>query len=129
MAETISLPKILSLSRILSIPHPQQAVKQDLTRMLKIQLKNLGVVWNAEAFNQALNNPALPVSLLKKLERLISIAETTNWDISPALKREIDETVEDIEIFNPDYQARAQKQRQEFEEELKKGELKTYSLE
>lgn len=129
MAKVNSLPKILSLSKLLIAPKPRELVKEELIKLLKARLKKLRIVWNPKSFAGGLSNPELPRDLLDKLEGLISLAEASNWKLTPSAKFELDETIEDIETFNPSYRAWAKKEREKFERELKAGTLKTYSLE
>ncbi len=101
MAKVNSLPKILSLSKLLTTPKPRELLVEELIKLLKTQLKKLGIVWNPKSFRAGLNNPKLPKDLLVKLEGLIFLAEACHWQLSPEVKLELDETIEDIESFNP----------------------------
>lgn len=99
--------------------HPKTAVADALVALLGKRLKELDVTWNAAVFRKGLANPKLPVGLLFKLENLITLAEASNWDVSDALKMELDETVEDIESFNPAFRTRLAKSRREALRDLK----------
>ena len=70
-----------------------------------MRLAGLKVIWNPQAFRGGLGNPKLPLSLLKKLESLITLAEAVNWKLSRVARDELDVTVEDIETFNPAFRA------------------------
>jgi len=109
MAKVNSLPKILSLAKLLTVPKPREMVKEELIKLLKIQLKKLKIVWNPKSFAGGLSNPELPKDLLEKLEGLIFLAEASNWKLSPSAKLELDETIEDIETFNPSFRKELEK--------------------
>jgi len=109
MAKVNSLIKILSLSKLLVIPKPRELVKEELIKLLKARLKKLGIVWNPKSFAGGLSNPELPKDLLIKLEGLISLAEASGWKLSPTAKFELDETIEDIETFNPSFRKELEK--------------------
>ena len=121
MAEIISLPKILSLSKVLTSPRPQELVKEELITLLKNRLKKLDILWNPKSFSGGLSNPELPKKLLNKLENLVSLAELSNWELSSQVKLEIDETIEDIETFNPSFRKSLIKEIKQAKEDLIKG--------
>lgn len=121
MAKVNSLPEILSLSKLLGVPKPRELLKEELIKLLKARLKKLRIIWNPESFAGGLSNPKIPRDLLDKLEGLISLAEACNWKLSPQAKLELDETIEDIESFNPSFRKELDKELKEAEEDWKKG--------
>src|SRR3989344_2252817 len=108
---------ILSFPDVIQTKEPKSIFENRLIAMLKKRLKELKIVWGPAAFKGGLNNPELPVEILKKLESLISISEALNWNVSVTLKNELDSTVEDIETFNPPFRARIKK----ISKEIKSG--------
>ena len=125
MAKTLTLPKILSLPILLRSRQPRKVIEDGLIRLLKKHLKELKIEWSPVAFRGGLSNPKLPNRLLEKLENLLAVAEASDWKISGELRLELDETIEDIESFNPPFRESIKKIR----EDLKTGKLKTSSLE
>jgi hypothetical protein len=125
MAKTLTLPKILSLPILLRSNQPRKVIEDCLIKLLKKRLKELKIVWNASAFRGGLSNPNLPTRLLEKLENLLAVAEASGWKISGELKIELDETIEDIESFNPPFRKSIKK----IQGNLKAGRLKISSLE
>ena len=112
---------IVSLPDVLLSPRPKVAVETALIKLLSKRLKELGIVWNASNFRKALESPKLPKWLLVKLENIIAAAEFSDWRISNSLKHELDETVEDIETFNPAYRAALKKEARDAERDFKAG--------
>lgn len=100
MAPTVSNP-IISFPEVLRAREPGAILEMRLIALLTLRLKELNVVWGPKAFRGGLHNPKLPSSLLRKLESLIILGENLNWNLSKAVKDELDATVEDIESFNP----------------------------
>lgn len=96
-----SLSEIISLPSVLRSPSPKKTVGEGLVNLLKRRLKELDIIWNPKSFSAGLSNPALPRELLVKLENLLILAEQSEWRISNSLRFELDETVEEIETFNP----------------------------
>ena len=102
---------------------PKVVVEDALVKLLKKRLKELNVLWVPSNFRKALTNPKLPADLLAKLENLIFAAELSDWKISNSLKFELDETIEDIESFNPAYREAMKRESREARRELKSGKL------
>src|SRR3989344_3195418 len=124
MAEkTFSTSTIVSLSDVMLSSRPKVVVEDALVKLLKKRLKELNVLWVPSNFRKALTNPKLPADLLAKLENLIFAAELSDWKISNSLKFELDETIEDIESFNPAYREAMKGESREARRELKSGKL------
>lgn len=109
------------LSSRANIVVKKTVVENKLIKLLTKHLKELGIIWVPYNFRQALRNPKLPADLLEKLENLIAEAEASNWKISKAVASEIDDTVEDIETFNPAYRAAHKKEMLEVKRDIKLG--------
>ena len=75
--------------------------EKKLVALLKKNLRRLGVIWSPEAFQAGLHNPALPNFVLRKFDSLLSLASAVDWKLSKAIAHELDNTIEDIETFNP----------------------------
>ncbi|OGM91091.1 hypothetical protein A2755_00010 [Candidatus Wolfebacteria bacterium RIFCSPHIGHO2_01_FULL_48_22] len=105
MQKIASKTNILSLPLLLRAAKPKLAIEQNLVQLLTVRLKELRMAWNPAAFRGGLMNPRLPVWLLEKLESLITLAETSDWRLSKSLASELDNTIEDIETFDPPFQA------------------------
>jgi len=93
--------EFVSLPRLLSSPAPKLLISEGLTRLLVGKLRPSGVVFNEEAFSEGLTNPDLPVSLLDRLEELISSEEEKDWKLSKRIVAEFDKVIEEVESFNP----------------------------
>jgi len=100
MAQT-TLNPVLSFPEVMRSRKPRATFETRLVSLLSSRLKELKIIWSPKAFRGGLNNPKLPIALLKKLESLIFLAEAVNWNLSKAIRDEMDATVEDIETFNP----------------------------
>ena len=105
MQKTVPKSNFLSLLLLLRSAKPKLAIEQRLVRLLTIRLKELEIIWSPVAFRGGLQNPNLPRWLLEKLESLIALADASDWRLSKALANELDATIEDIETFNPPFQA------------------------
>lgn len=101
-SRTVASPS-LSFPEVIRSRHPRMVFENRLISLLKARLGDLNIIWNPRAFRGGLNNPALPVWLLKKLESLLFLAETVEWKLSRASRDELDATIEDIETFNPPF--------------------------
>lgn len=119
MAKTLS--KIVSLPELMLAPEPKVLIEDRLVKLLKVRLKELKVVWNPDTFRKGLSNPKMPSWILEKLENLIAVAEASGWKISNALALELDETVEDIESFNPAFRAALKKERKDALRDIRLG--------
>lgn len=102
-------------------PEPKLVVTKNLIKLLKNRLGELKIIWNPDTFRKGLSNPRMPKWLLEKLENLLVVAEASNWKISNALALEIDETVEDIESFNPAYRAALKKEKRDALRDIRLG--------
>jgi hypothetical protein len=111
----------LSLTELLTAPKPRQLAEDNLIKVLSKRLPKLGIVWNRRVFRSALRSPRLPRRLLRKLENLLEAAEATEWDLSSALTHELDETIEDIESFNPAFREALNKEARQARRDLKEG--------
>ena len=58
---------------------------------------------------------------MEKLANLIAEAEASDWKVSKWLTAELDETVEDIETFNPAYREALKKEAREARRDIKAG--------
>lgn len=121
MSTTIYNP-IFSLPEIIKAKEPREALENRLISILNMRLKELKIIWSRKAFRGGLNNPHLPVGLLKKLESLIIFAEAVNWKLSKNFAQELDSAVEDIETFNPPFIKKMEK----FSKEIKSGKYITH---
>lgn len=119
MAQT--LPKIFSLPDLMYASKPKLLVAEALVRLLKRRLKELNIVWNPDVFRKGLANPKTPRWLLEKLENLIAIAEASGWKTSHALALELDETIEDVESFNPAFRASLKKEKRDALRDIRLG--------
>lgn len=120
-----TLSKIFSLAGVLRAPRPRSFLEEELTKLLKKRLKQLDIVWNPKAFRGGLSNSQLPPRLLEKLESLLIAAEISGWDISNQLRHELDETVEDIESFNPAFRKRLAREHAAALRDIKAGRFVT----
>lgn len=102
---------------------PKVVAEDALMKILTKRLKPLKIIWDPPTFRKALKNPGLPSWILAKLENLITTAEASGWRISSALARELDETVEDIESFNPAFRTWLKKSHRDALREMKLGKL------
>lgn len=105
MNTTLLTRPLFSLSDVIREARPREAVEKKLIALLQSRLKKSRIAWNPKAFQGGLGNPALPAAMLKKLETILWLAEAIDWRLSRNLKNELDETVEDIESFNPPFRA------------------------
>jgi len=118
---TKTLLKIFSLPEVMTSPRPKAVLEEELVKLLKKRLKELKIVWNPEVFRKGLSNPKMPKWLLAKLENLLLIAEASDWKVSNALALELDETIEDIESFNPAFRAALKKERRDALKDIRLG--------
>lgn len=122
MAEkTFSTSTIVSLSDVMLSSRPKVVVEDALVKLLRKRLKELNITWDPPTFRKALKNPKLPAWILAKLENLIAAAEASGWRTSNALALELDETVEDIESFNPTYRTWLKKSRRDSLRDIRTG--------
>ena len=97
---TIDRP-YLSVARILRAANPKEEVTNEVITLLEAHLKTLHIRWNPKAFRAGLNNPALPMELLRKLEDFLGVAKSLDWSVPKAVVDALDGVIEDIESFNP----------------------------
>lgn len=121
MVKTLS--QIFSITDLLRTPEPKTFLEDELIKLLARRLKQLDILWNPRSFRAGLANPKLPSHLLKKLESLLEVAEAVGWDISNELRHELDETVEDIETFNPAFRKRLAREHRSALKDIKLGRL------
>ena len=119
MANTFS--KIVSLPDLMLASEPKALVEDRLVKLLKARLKELKIIWNPDTFRRGLSNPKVPSWVLEKFENLIAVAEASGWKISNALALELDETVEDIESFNPAFRAALKKEKRDALRDIRLG--------
>ena len=119
--KTFSTSTIVSLSDVMLSSRPKVVVEDALVKLLTKRLKELNVIWDPPTFRKALKNPKLPAWILAKLENLIAAAEASGWRISNALAFELDETVEDIETFNPAYRTWLKKSHRDTLRDIRTG--------
>ena len=100
---------------------PKAVVEDRLVKILTKRCKELRILWNPSVFRKGLRNPKLPAWILDKLENLIVVCEASDWKISNAFSFELDETIEDIETFNPKYRAWMNKARRDRFRDIKLG--------
>ena len=91
----------LSVARILRASDPKEEVTSELVTFLGTHMKPLGIHWNSRAFRAGLQNPGLPEELLRKLEDLLTVAESLNWSLPKTVVEAFDGVIEDIESCNP----------------------------
>jgi len=101
MHNYIATKSTLSFPEVLRSREPKVLLENRVVQILTKRLKELNIIWGPKAFRGGLNNPDLPVWLIKKLESLIALGEIMDWKLSKAVKDELDATIEDIETFNP----------------------------
>jgi hypothetical protein len=100
---TIQSPVSLSFLEVIRSPEPKVVFEKKLVGLLKKNLRRLGILWSAEAFQGGLHNHELPSAILRKFESLLSLASAVDWKVSKAIASELDNTIEDIETFNPPF--------------------------
>ena len=111
MTNQILSKPLISFLEVVRSREPKTVFEAKLLALLTLRLKELKIVWNPKAFKGGLSNPALPEWIIRKLESIIDAAETCEWRISNMLKHELDETVEDVETFNPPFRGRLARER------------------
>lgn len=100
-SSTIQSPIPLSFVEVIRSPEPKIVFEKKLIALLTKNLRRLGIMWSAEAFQGGLHNHELPTALLRKFESLLSLASAVDWKLSKVFVQELDNTIEDIETFNP----------------------------
>jgi len=116
-----TLLNFVSLPELILIPKPKTLIENRLIKLLKARLKELKIIWNPDTFRKGLSNPKMPSWLLEKLGNLIAVAEASGWRISNALALELDETVEDIESFNPAFRIALKRERKDALRDMRLG--------
>ena len=111
---TQTINPILSFPDVVQTKRPRELFEDRLVLLLNKRLKLLGITWGPKSFRGGLNNPELPTAILKKLESLILLAEAVGWQLSRSQINELDNTVEDIETFNPPFRESLKRASRDF---------------
>ena len=111
--QTLTLP-LISFPEIMRSSNPREVAEKNLLSLLVARLKKAGIIWNPKAFRGGLKNKEVPLSLLKKIETLVSLAESIQWKLSKSLRDELDATIEDIETFNPSFRESLRRAEEDF---------------